>query len=117
MHKRSNEPVNLRRSAAGKLNRAKWKGVTPAGREKLRQNALKHKPWQFSTGPRTPEGKAKAAQNGKNRQKGEKSVRELRAELGETTALLAAMAASRQAIEGESRCMGSRINNVRMEER
>lgn len=101
MSKRSNEPVNPRRSAAGRLNRAKWTGVTPAGREKLRQNALKHKPWQFSTGPRTPEGKAKVAQNGKRRQKGAKSVREVRAELGEMTGLLAAMAASRQAVEEE----------------
>ena len=101
MHKRSHEPVNPRRSAAGKLNRAKRKGITPAGREKLRQTAQKNKPWRFSTGPRTPEGKAKVAESCRSRRKGEKSVRELRAELGETTALLAAMAASRQAIDGK----------------
>ena len=38
---------------------------------------------------------AKAAVSCKRRQKGEKSVRELRAELGEMTGLLATMAASR----------------------
>jgi len=71
--------------------------LTSAGREKLRQTALKHQPWRFSTGPRTAEGKRVVALNGKRRQKGAKSVREIRAELGELNALLAAMAASRQA--------------------
>ena len=54
---------NPKRVAAGRLNRMKSKGLTPAGREKLRQSALQRKPWLHSTGPRTPEGKARAAQN------------------------------------------------------
>ena len=49
---------NPRRVAAGKRNRAKRKGLTPEGRGKLRQSALRHKPWRFSSGPKTPEGKA-----------------------------------------------------------
>ncbi len=92
---------NPRRVAAGRRNRAKRKGLSPAGREKLRQTALKHRPWRFSTGPRTPEGKAKVALNGKKRQRDELSVREIRTELGESNALLTAMAASRQAVIGE----------------
>jgi hypothetical protein len=61
---------------------------------------LKHKPWRFSTGPRTPEGKAKVALNGKRRRKGMMSVREVQAELGEFTAMLTDMAASRRAAIG-----------------
>ena len=75
--------------------------MTPAGREKLRQSALKHRPWRFSTGPRTPEGKAKVALNGKNRQKGAVSVRELRSKMCDIHVLLAEMAASRQAAVGD----------------
>jgi hypothetical protein len=75
--------------------------LTPAGREKLRQSALKHQPWQFSTGPRTPEGKAKVALNGKKRQKETVSVRELRAALCDIHVLRAEMAVSRLAAVGE----------------
>jgi len=69
------------RSAAGKANRAKRRGLTEDGRQRLREAAFRNKPWQFSSGPRTPEGKAKAAQNGRQRQAGTISVRQLRAEL------------------------------------
>jgi len=79
----SNWPVspNPRRVAAGRLNHAKRKGLSPEGREQLRQAALRNKPWRHATGPRTPEGKAKAAANGRRRQYGPVSVRELRAQL------------------------------------
>ena len=72
---------NPSRVAAGRANRQKRKGLTDAGRERLRQVALHHKPWQHATGPRSPLGKARAAQNGKARQKGAVSVRQARAEL------------------------------------
>lgn len=72
-----NEP-NPKRRAAGKLNRLKRKDLTPEGREKLRQSALIHQPWSHSTGPVTVAGKARAASNGKVRQKGDRSIRELR---------------------------------------
>src|SRR5262249_34904384 len=87
---------NPRRVAAGKLNRQKRGPLTPEGRERLRQAALANRPWEHATGPRTPEGKARAAANGKARQKGERSVREVRALLGGLRALLAGMAAARR---------------------
>ena len=97
----ANDSPNPKRVAAGRGNQFKRKGLSPAGREKLRQTALKHQPWRFSTGPRTPEGKAKVALNGKRRQVGPKSVRELRAELSELATLLAGMASNRQMAVGD----------------
>src|SRR5438132_2591461 len=72
---------NPRRVAAGRANRAKRKGVTADGRERLRLAALKNQPWRFSTGPRTAAGKAKVAQNGKSRQQGPLSIKQIRAEV------------------------------------
>ena len=69
---------NPRRILAGRLNQKKRGEITQEGREKLRQTALRNQPWQFSTGPRTTEGKAIVARNGKARQKGATSVREKR---------------------------------------
>lgn len=82
------------RVAAGMENRKKRKGLTPEGRERLRQAAFKNRPWRFSTGPTTPEGKARVALNGKHRQTGPVSVRELRAELADLEALVGGMKAS-----------------------
>jgi len=76
--------------------------LTPAGREKLRQTALANRPWEKSTGPRSAEGKAKVALNGKKNQKGSLSVRELRAELAGTVALCADMASLRRHVLGEN---------------
>src|SRR5262245_28008118 len=55
----------------------KRRGLSPEGREKLRQAAVANRPWEHSTGPRTPEGKARSAANGKVRQKGPYSTREI----------------------------------------
>ena len=87
---------------AGRRNRAKWRGFTPEGLERLRAAALASRPWEHATGPRTAEGKRRSAANGKARQKGETSVRELRAELAGFHALLQQMAAARTQI-AESR--------------
>ena len=98
----ANDSPNPKRVAAGRRNQLKRKGLSPAGREKLRQTALKHQPWRFSTGPRTPEGKAKVALNGRRRQVGApKCVREFRAELSELATLLAGMASNRQMAVGD----------------
>jgi hypothetical protein len=90
---------NPNRVAAARLNRQKWKGFTPEGLEKLRQTALKNKPWQFSTGPRTKAGKAKVALNGKKRQLGPRSVREVRADMQELRDLVREMQESRGCLE------------------
>jgi hypothetical protein len=77
--------------AAGKKNQLKWKGFSDEGREKLRQSALINQPWLFSTGPRTVEGKARAAANGKKHQKGTQSIRELRAEVADVQSLISSL--------------------------
>ena len=80
-----------KRVLVGRQNRMKWKGLTPQGREMLRQSALLHQPWRCSTGPRTPAGKAQAALNGKRRQLGDRSVREIKAYLADVRSLLREM--------------------------
>ena len=96
----SPSPKNPRRVEAGRLNRAKRRGLSDAGRERLRQAALAGKPWEHSTGPKSIEGKAASAANGKVRQKGPQSVRELRAELVEVHGLLAQLQAMRGRLAG-----------------
>ena len=79
-----------------RLQNPKRKGLSPEGRERVRAATLAHQPWRHSTGPRTPEGKAKVAANGKARQKGEQSIRQLRAELAEFHDLARTMAGVRK---------------------
>lgn len=86
---------NPKRAAAGKLNWLKRRGLSPEGRERLRLAALRAKPWQHSTGPKTAIGKAKAAANGKTRQRGLVSLRELKADLRLLRALLHEMREAR----------------------
>ncbi len=88
--------VSEARRIAGRINRRKRKGLTDQGRRRLRAAIERHRPWEHSTGPRTPEGKARSAQNGKVRQKGAGSVRELRNELAEVTGLVKQLAAYRR---------------------
>jgi hypothetical protein len=82
---------NPRRVAAGRRNRAKRKGLSSGGRMRLQLAALVQQPWLHSTGPRTPEGKARSAQNSRKRQLGPKSVRQVRAELAGLQDLLREM--------------------------
>jgi hypothetical protein len=72
---------SLRRVAAGRRNRLKRGPLSDAGREALRLAALRNRPWQHSTGPRTPAGKAKVAENGRRFHAGTQSIRKVRAEL------------------------------------
>ena len=58
----------------------KWLGFSVAGRERLRAAALASRPWEHSTGPRTAEGKARSAENGRSRQEGPISARRVRSE-------------------------------------
>ena len=91
---------NPRRVEAGRRNRAKRRGLSVAGRERLRQAALANQPWEHSTGPRTPEGKARAADNGRSRQAGPLSIRQLRAEMAEVHAIIGQMQAMRGRLAG-----------------
>ena len=81
--------------AAGRLNRKKRGPLTDQGRQKLREAALLNRPWKDATGPRTQEGKARVALNGKARQKGPLSVRELRASLADVKELVRQMRETR----------------------
>jgi hypothetical protein len=90
---------NPKRVAAGKRNYALRKGLTEAGRQKMRESALRNRPWEHSTGPRTPEGKLRAAQGAKKRQKGPHSVREVRADVAEIRALVQQLKQSRNAVQ------------------
>jgi hypothetical protein len=87
---------NPKRVAAGKRNRRLRRGLTSEGRSRLRLAALAARPWRFSTGPRSPEGRARVAQNGKRRLGGEPSAREVRRELAALTGLVVDMAALRR---------------------
>jgi hypothetical protein len=90
---------NPRRVAAGKLNRAKRRGLTAEGRERLRQSALALRPWLSSTGPRTIAGKARAAAAGRLRRVGELSERQLQAMLAGLGRLATDMAALRRSLQ------------------
>lgn len=85
-------PPDPRRVEVGRRNRAKWKGFTPAGLERLRQSALEHKPWRFATGPRTAQGRLIVAANGRSRCRGDVSIPQARAEVARANALLADLA-------------------------
>ena len=91
---------NPKRVAAGRQNRMKRKGLTPPGRKRLRQAALQNLPWRFSTGPRSTDGKAKVALNGKKRQKRPVSIRQLRTELADLRLFKRDMHAARSQIAG-----------------
>ena len=75
------------------LEQQLFSGINAAQKAPL---PLKHKPWRFSTGPTTAAGKARMAANGKKRQIGPRSVREIRADLADLRDLMDQMRASAQ---------------------
>ena len=77
---------NPRRVVAGRRNRALRRGLTDAGRERLRESTSRFQPWRFSTGPKSDAGRRQVAANGKVRQMGLLSVRERRVLMAELTA-------------------------------
>lgn len=77
---------NPKRQTAGRLNRQKREGLTDAGRQRLRDSAATNRPWQHSTGPKSGLGKLRAAQNGRKRQQGATSIRQMKADLRTATA-------------------------------
>ena len=52
-----------RQIQANRANRQRWVGHTPEGLRRLRETAMRNQPWLCSTGPRSPEGKARASLN------------------------------------------------------
>ena len=96
MAKKTREPDDGR--VAGSVHQLKPQFFSPEDRQRRREVALKHRPWQYATGPRTPEGKAKVAQNGRYAQKGAVSRRQREKEAAEAHALLAQMAAVRRLV-------------------
>ena len=86
---------------AGRLNRQKRRGLTLEGHERLRKVALTYKPWQFSTGPRTKAGKMRSAANGKFKQEGPVSLRQLKIELAGITAQVASVRDMRLNLSGK----------------
>ena len=80
---------------AGRVDQLKPRKHTPEGLQRLRETALRNRPWQYTTGPRTPEGKARVAENGRYAQKSEVSRRQMRRELADTRAMVDQMAAVR----------------------
>lgn len=90
-------PPSPARIRANRLNRSKRKGLTSESRQRLREAALRNKPWEHSAGPRTPAGKAKSAANGLRKQAVPgPSVRQLRGELSDIGGLIERMAALRK---------------------
>jgi hypothetical protein len=85
-----------KRVAVGRQNHLKRKGLTDAGRERLRQSALKHQPWKHSTGPRTAEGKAKVAEARRRCRRGSLSCRDRQQQLSWVEQLIDQMVASRR---------------------
>jgi hypothetical protein len=84
----------------------KRRGFTAEGRERLRQSALVNRPWLHSTGPRTAAGKLRVAENGRPRQAGELSAREVRRQLAALGNLATDMAALRLALRPQRPAKG-----------
>jgi len=91
---------NPRRVAAGRRNRQFRRGLTLQGRARLRAAALCNQPWRWATGPRTPAGKRRSADNGRWRQRGTRSLRQIRRELREVLGLAEQLATLRRQLAG-----------------
>jgi hypothetical protein len=55
----------------------------------LRLAAIENKPWRYSTGPKSPEGKARCAENGRRLRRDVLSNPEIRAEIAQANAMIA----------------------------
>ena len=90
----SKNPNRVRAGRQNQLKRGPW---TAEQRERARQSALRHQPWRHSTGPKTVAGKLRSAANGRVRQEGPRSIRQLRADVADVDSLTALMAQLRRA--------------------
>jgi len=82
------------------------KGLTDTGRQRLRDSAMLHKPWRFATGPRSEVGRAQSRKNGKRRQTGELSVRQVQAMTADAMSLVKSMAKLRRTMQLPSANIG-----------
>ena len=82
--------TNPKRVLAGRSNRMKRGPLPLESIYRMRDAINRNKPWQRSTGPRTPEGKAIVARNGRVRQINSRSIREIRADICEIICLIEA---------------------------
>jgi len=71
---------------------------SPEGLERLRAATLANRPWTRARGPTSAVGRARSAANGQYRQRGEKSRREIQAELAEVLSLIHRMTSTRRLI-------------------
>ena len=81
---------NPKRVQAGRINRMKRGALSLETMHRMRDAINRKKPWQLSTGPRTPAGKAIVARNGKVRQINSRSIREIRADICEIMCMIEA---------------------------
>ena len=79
---------NPKRVLAGRSNRMKRGPLPLESMHRMRDAINKNKPWQLSTGPRTPAIKAIVARNGKVRQINPCSIREIRADICQIMSLI-----------------------------
>jgi hypothetical protein len=91
-------PTNPRCSEHKRRIHRKLSLLSPERLERLRASAKVHRAWEKSTGPRTIQGRFRSAQNGRVRQRGELSVRELRAELANVFVITKEMTAARRSL-------------------
>ena len=84
------------RVGAGRRNQQLQGPLSADARQRLREAALQHQPWRFSTGPRSAAGKAQVAMNGRLCCKGELSVRQQRAAVADVQAQMVKMAGLRR---------------------
>jgi hypothetical protein len=75
--------------------------LTDAGRQRLWAAALRYRPWQHATGPTTAAGKEQVKRNGKKRQLGPRSTREILADLADLRVLVRDLRACRALAEAE----------------
>ena len=65
--------------AAGRMNGRLRRPWTDRDRQVQRENALRQEPWQFTTGPKTEEGRRQSAANGRKHRAKPGSRRSVRA--------------------------------------
>lgn len=63
LNKQGLSEMTPKQRAAANARAHRKPGFTPEGIERLRQAAHKNRPWAKSTGPTSPEGKARSTQN------------------------------------------------------